>query len=163
MQFLKNHWRIFIPITIMVIVFLFSASPSALSDATSEPVANFLGLPNGLTRKIAHFVLYASLGASLNYFFRTLGKFTSAFNFFVSLAISVIYACTDEIHQTFIPGRAGLLSDVGLDSIAAFTGIVIFAALYYCTRTPAQKKSRKAQEAKIWKNNSKLIKKLFHS
>ena len=31
----------------------------------------------------------------------------------------VIYAITDEWHQTFVPGRAGRVSDVLLDSVAA--------------------------------------------
>ena len=31
--------------------------------------------------------------------------------------ITVLYACTDEIHQLFVPGRAGMVTDVMIDSI----------------------------------------------
>lgn len=35
----------------------------------------------------------------------------------LSLAITILYALTDEWHQTFIPGREGTLRDVGFDTI----------------------------------------------
>ena len=31
--------------------------------------------------------------------------------------LTVLYACTDEFHQIFVPGRAGLIRDVLIDSI----------------------------------------------
>jgi VanZ family protein len=33
--------------------------------------------------------------------------------------MTVGYACTDEFHQLFVPGRAGLITDVLIDSIGA--------------------------------------------
>lgn len=41
--------------------------------------------------------------------------------------ISFLYACSDEFHQTFIPGRAGLFSDVLVDSV----GIIFALASIY--------------------------------
>lgn len=160
MNFIKKHWRLILPILLLAIIFFFSAEGSTASDATSESVANFFGIPNAIMRKIAHFILYAALGASLNYYFRTLGKFTSAFNFVVSLGLATFFATFDELHQTFVPGRAGLLSDVLLDTAAAATGIILFASIYYLTRSKTQKQSRREQEAKIWQNNDKLLKKI---
>ena len=32
---------------------------------------------------------------------------------------TVLYACTDEIHQIFVPGRAGMITDVMIDSLGA--------------------------------------------
>lgn len=43
----------------------------------------------------------------------------------ISFAISVIYACTDEFHQLFIPGRSGEIRDVMVDSIGAMIGLFI--------------------------------------
>ena len=40
-----------------------------------------------------------------------------------SLGLSVLYACTDEIHQTFVPGRAGMLTDVLIDGGGALIGL----------------------------------------
>ncbi len=45
----------------------------------------------------------------------------------VSAFASLLYACSDELHQTFIPGRAGSIVDVGIDSI----GIVIALLIFY--------------------------------
>ena len=37
--------------------------------------------------------------------------------------IGTIYAATDEIHQLFVPGRSGQISDVCLDSIGVLIGV----------------------------------------
>ena len=42
----------------------------------------------------------------------------------IALAICVVYAVMDEIHQLFIPERAGMIADVLLDSAGAVTGIL---------------------------------------
>jgi VanZ family protein len=144
----------------MATIFLFSAAPANLSDAQSEPIAQFLGISNGLIRKIAHFITFALLGASWYYYLRHYGRYTPAFTFFASLAFTTIYAFLDEFHQIFVPGRTGLISDVLIDALAGFTGVTIFALIYYLTCTPAQKTARRQQINQIWQNNKKLIKKL---
>lgn len=35
------------------------------------------------------------------------------------ILLTLLYACTDEIHQTFVPGRFGTLRDVGYDLLGA--------------------------------------------
>ncbi|MBG9793588.1 integral membrane protein [Paenibacillus dendritiformis] len=40
--------------------------------------------------------------------------------------IAVLYACSDEWHQTFVPGRTGHLADVAVDSI----GVALVLAAY---------------------------------
>ena len=76
-------------------------------------------------RKCAHFAEYAVLGATVAFAFgdrlQTARKIVVA-----SLGISAFYAATDEIHQMFVPGRMGSVSDVILDSAGALAGIVIF-------------------------------------
>ena len=42
----------------------------------------------------------------------------------VAFAISAAYACTDEIHQRFVPGRQGAVTDVLLDSLGAAAGLL---------------------------------------
>ena len=54
-------------------------------------------------------------------------------------AICALYASTDEFHQLFVPGRAGMLSDVGIDTLGAFVGILL--AFLVMTR----RRKRKAQ------------------
>ena len=40
--------------------------------------------------------------------------------------ICIIYALTDEFHQTFIDGRSGQISDVFLDSSGSLIATVVF-------------------------------------
>ena len=47
-----------------------------------------------------------------------------------SLAFSVIFAVTDEIHQAFVPGRGPALKDVLLDAVGAALGIAVIYAFY---------------------------------
>ena len=39
----------------------------------------------------------------------------------------ILYACTDEIHQLFVPGRSGMIRDVFIDSIGGIIGISIIS------------------------------------
>lgn len=141
---------------------MFSAMDGRLSDAQSVPLANFLGIPNGVIRKIAHFVLFASLGASWYNYIRNNGisKFTPAFTAMLSWMLTIIYACVDEMHQLFVPGRSGEIRDILIDSAAGLTGIVIFATIYYFTRTKEHKAVRRLEVEKIWKRERQRWKRL---
>jgi len=160
MRFIQRHWRLIIPIILMAIIFGFSQASSSASSSLSSPIANFFGVTHCLVRKVAHFVCFALLGASWYYYLRRLGKFTPGFTSLGSLLFVILYAFLDEFHQTFIPGRTGLSSDVLLDSIAGLTGIIIFASVYYLTRSQDQRTARRKQVDKIWANNAKLFKSL---
>lgn len=37
----------------------------------------------------------------------------------VSIIAAIVYGLTDEYHQTFVPGREGILTDVGVDTVGA--------------------------------------------
>ncbi|GAF73847.1 unnamed protein product [marine sediment metagenome] len=37
--------------------------------------------------------------------------------------LSLLYAASDEFHQTFVPGRDGTLTDVGLDALGALLAL----------------------------------------
>lgn len=41
----------------------------------------------------------------------------------------VLYAVTDEIHQCFVPGRAGQIRDVLIDACGVFVGVIIINRL----------------------------------
>jgi VanZ family protein len=43
--------------------------------------------------------------------------------------LAVLYAATDEIHQTFVPGRSGRLTDVLIDAAGAAVGVLFMAWL----------------------------------
>jgi VanZ family protein len=67
-------------------------------------------------RKIAHAAEYAVLGALL---FRALGRELTA------VAIGIAYAVTDEVHQTFVPGRQGAVLDVVVDAVGVLVGVYV--------------------------------------
>lgn len=67
-------------------------------------------------RKLAHATEYAIL--ALLWF----GAFGSQIK---SVEIAFLYACTDEFHQLFVPGRAGLLTDVLIDTSGAVVAMII--------------------------------------
>ncbi len=58
---------------------------------------------------------------------RHLGKKSMAL---LALGITAGYAATDEFHQLFVPGRAGRLSDVCIDSLGGVLGIIFYFLLH---------------------------------
>ena len=76
-------------------------------------------------RKTAHASEYFLLGilASLSLF--VWFKKNKIILLFAGFAISVLYAISDEIHQMFVPGRAGMFTDVLIDAAGAMTGVIL--------------------------------------
>jgi VanZ family protein len=68
-------------------------------------------------RKIAHAAEYAVLGALL---VRATGRGGFAF------ALGTLYALSDEVHQSFVPGRVGSPLDVMLDAIGVLVGVILW-------------------------------------
>jgi hypothetical protein len=67
-------------------------------------------------RKVAHAGEYAVLGLLL---LRALARPWAAF------LLGVAYAVTDEIHQAFVPGRAGSPLDVAIDAAGVAAGVLV--------------------------------------
>lgn len=76
-----------------------------------------------ILRKMAHMVEYGVLARLLVRAFVGSTFWSWKRIFIWSLAFSVLYACTDEYHQTFVPGRVGSFYDVTLDSIGAWLAL----------------------------------------
>lgn len=79
-------------------------------------------------RKAAHFSIYSVLGllSFLSVYYLT--KFSNKTPF-ISLLICFIYACSDEMHQLFVPGRSGQLRDVFIDFSGALLMTLIILAV----------------------------------
>jgi VanZ family protein len=71
-------------------------------------------------RKIAHAAEYALLGALL---VRATNRSGSAF------ALGALYAISDEIHQSFVPGRMGSPVDVAIDAVGVGVGILLWQSV----------------------------------
>jgi VanZ family protein len=134
--YLKYWW----PVVIWAVV-IFSASADSKSVQHSsrliEPFVRWL-VPDIsdegvratvlLVRKTAHLVEYAIFAVLLWIGFRgsvwperppRWSRRAAA----AAIAGAILFAITDEIHQTFVPGRQGAVLDVIIDSIGAGGGI----------------------------------------
>ncbi|WP_270406259.1 VanZ family protein [Paenibacillus timonensis] len=73
-------------------------------------------------RKAAHFGSYALLAALLVYALSGNAWATGRRRYVYAILIAFLYACTDELHQSFTPGRTAMVQDVVLDTIGAACG-----------------------------------------
>ena len=52
-------------------------------------------------------------------------KLKEGIRIIVSLVIGIIYAASDEIHQSFVPGRSPQITDVMIDTMGVLLGILL--------------------------------------
>ena len=77
---------------------------------------------HNVIRKSAHAGLYFVLGILvINSIMHTGLKGFKAY--FYALLFCIVYALTDEVHQTFVAGRSGQVSDILIDTAGAIVGI----------------------------------------
>jgi VanZ family protein len=137
----------------MGIIYWSSSRPSELSSADSghitEAIISLLdrvGITGSLNskdasltllvRKLGHFFGYLILTLLLiNVLIRTSYAKTGKYAAYSKLAIAaviiaVIFAISDEIHQSFVPGRSMRISDVGIDASAAFAASLLYMRLF---------------------------------
>lgn len=127
----------------MIIIFLFSAQQGSSSGSLSTSVLNMVStawnsiLPNTkfdedyvhlLIRKGAHFSVYLILGI-LTSNALCISDVPLKKQILYALAISILYAASDEFHQSFVPGRGPSIIDVGVDTGGAIVGIFIYQGI----------------------------------
>ncbi len=95
---------------------------------------------NKVLRKFAHasvyFILYMLI-LNLIYQVKQEYKFTYCM---ISIMVCFLYACTDEFHQLFVDGRAGLFSDVLIDTLGATVSFIFVEIIYKIITLIHQKK-----------------------
>jgi len=132
----------FAALIIMCSIFMFSSQPASESDAVSYRIAYFIApriIPhydemsseaqisvcrtiNHYARKTAHFLEYCLLNCILTVAVYCLYLKHKSFYIWLPLVISIIFACSDEIHQIFVNGRGPGIRDVIIDSLGALAG-----------------------------------------
>ncbi len=135
----------------MGVIFSFSAQPAAESDELSLGIAQkifqfihslsdvpvfswigtdniilAIGVANHYVRKTAHFMIYFILAVLVYNLVAAYGVKRSKVVMLAAL-ICLLYAISDEIHQIFVPGRAGQIKDVLID----FSGSVSALGILY--------------------------------
>ena len=95
---------------------------------TDEEKEKYIEKTVVLVRKSAHFTLYFILGLLIISFLKEFGL--SKKSIIISIIVVLLYAVSDEIHQTFIPGRSGEVLDVLIDTIGGSLSTVLYYLIY---------------------------------
>lgn len=127
---MKNLKPYFLPISLMLLIFLESSIPT---DGGSNDIA-FLTSLNPTLQNLLHIPLYGVLALLWIRSFQK-NHFSNGKMILMTLFLTISYGCLDELHQTFVPGRYGGLLDIFLDSLGAFFGILVF---YLSRKSPFQ-------------------------
>ncbi len=118
----RKYFRWFPAVVVMGVIFWFSSQPS-------NELPNF-GLADFVVKKSGHVIEYAILTAC--YWF--------GFGFqndrsWLAWLFAVIYAATDEFHQSFVPGRIPSIWD-----IVIFDNLGVMFGLWFAKRILKQKR-----------------------
>lgn len=120
----------------MITVFFFSEQngdeSSKISNETTKVIIQFskkdsdslVERLNPYIRKLAHYSLFTVGGILIYLLFKTF-KIYRRKQVLYSLVFGILYACSDEIHQIFVPHRSAMIRDVIIDSLGVLTGITI--------------------------------------
>ena len=132
-------------IIVMVTIFMFSNQPADDSTKLSngfieKTIGNVYKLfDNNVTeeeldkikenyatpiRKLAHVTIYFILGI-LVYLLLCEFNIETGKTIILAFIICMSYSISDEIHQIFVPGRSGQVTDVILDSCSSFIGMML--------------------------------------
>jgi VanZ family protein len=104
------------PLALMALIFGLSSMPVDQEDH---------GVLYVVSRKLAHFGEYALL---VVLWWRALArKVPHRRALALAFAIAVLYAVTDELHQTLVSGRSGRPLDIGIDTAGALTAVWLIA------------------------------------
>jgi VanZ family protein len=118
--------RAIAPLVLMGVIFYFSAQSSTGEHPWWDVIF----------RKLGHVTGYAMLTALWWWALRPVTRRALP----IAICIALAYACTDELHQTFVHGRTGTPVDVLIDSI----GMAIAALLILWRGSPAYRGQRDA-------------------
>ncbi len=118
----------------MILIFMFSHQTGSESSGLSSQIVlwiqTYLHIPISefIVRKAAHMSEYALLTLTLIYGFYK-NHYPIQKIMIYSLIGTFLYACSDEMHQLFIGGRAGQFTDVLIDTCGGCLTIIFYYVL----------------------------------
>lgn len=86
-----------------------------------------------IVRKGAHFSIYLILGLLIMSYFKEIYLVNNK-ALFITVLICFLYACSDELHQLFVPGRSGEIRDVLIDTLGGATGGYLYYLIFKIRR-----------------------------
>ncbi|MDQ0974616.1 VanZ family protein [Neobacillus niacini] len=139
-----NHrkWWAIAAIIWMTAIFFFTQLPYFTGEKTSEVIQKVvvaeqktinktpstdhtdINKLNLIVRKATHIVVFGILAILL---YKALE--TNRFAYILSWTLTVLYAITDEWHQSFMPGRVAAYQDVLFDSVGALVALFILVLI----------------------------------
>jgi VanZ family protein len=108
----SSYLRFVPPLALMALIFLLSAQPD---------LSTGLGSGDLVLRKLAHACVF---GALTLLWLRALGPLTPR-ALLGAVVISLLFAVSDEYHQTFVTGRHGSPVDVGIDALGIGVAVLL--------------------------------------
>jgi len=93
---------------------IFALSSQSSLPGPSDQTADFA------FKKVLHVIAYGILALLLLFPNRKRDR-----SYLIAFVIAVLYAGSDEFHQSFVPEREGTLRDVGIDSFAAGLALLL--------------------------------------
>jgi VanZ family protein len=112
----------------MIIIFLFSSR-------TTTELPNFLGW-DYVIKKTAHVVVYGLLALAFFFWFHFLPQYQR-----LAWLLALLYAATDEFHQSFVPGRHASIMDVLVfDNFGALLALWLYSRLWRRNEEEIQQK-----------------------
>jgi VanZ family protein len=107
----------------MSLIFYLSSLPGSKLGPNTEII--------NLIKKMGHFAIFGILAGLYLFMFRGEKSLsdTRGLFFLLSFILVVLYAITDEYHQSFTPGRHSSGKDVVIDACGALTVLVILNVL----------------------------------
>lgn len=79
-------------------------------------------------RKGAHMSEYAVFGI-LVFFALSVDGFVYRFRYLMTLGLTFLFACSDEIHQLYVPGRSGQFRDVLIDTCGCLLAMAVIGLI----------------------------------
>ena len=144
---IKRTIYLILTIICMITIFMFSSEDGEKSQSTSDKAFadvivdktisifpnsnrdNVMDIVSFIVRKSAHFTLFAILGFVLFGFINTYSLELRK-KIIITIIIGMLYAISDEIHQLFVPERAGQIRDVFIDTLGVSFGTMVGCLIY---------------------------------
>jgi VanZ family protein len=118
---------------------IFSLSTASFSSAQTEPFITSLyshvmpwfgalriETADLLIRKLAHLSEYFIFGIMVSYVLRKRSGLTTVNQISLAIPFGIVYAISDEWHQSFVPSRTASTMDVLLDTLGFICGSFCF-------------------------------------
>jgi VanZ family protein len=102
-------------LAVMALIFLFSSLPASR-------IPDF-GLVDLLIKKGGHAIGYALL--ALSYYIALPTDLSKPYRLVLAFFMSILFALSDEFHQSFVEGRTSSLRDVAIDGMGAAAALLV--------------------------------------